>query len=219
MLKRSIPLALVALFAVSAFAATPTLTLVEPIRDFGTVAKGEKLDWSFPIKNTGDADLQILAVRPTCGCTVAEYDKVIKPGETGKVVAHVDTSQFSGPISKAVIIESNDANTPSAQVTIRAVVKPYVEAFPAGFVRFNVVQGDTQSQTVTIYSEEEEPFEIIRTEVPGDWVKVETKKAEAAEIVAAGRPTQAQYRVTMTYGGNGFVSQITDTVARFFDRR
>jgi hypothetical protein len=201
-IKRSIGVIFAAAFALSAFAqATPQVTLVDPIKDFGTVAKGDKLDHAFSIRNTGTADLQILAVRPTCGCTVAEFDKVIKPGEVGKVVAHVDTTQFSGPISKAVIIETNDISTPNAQVTVRAVVKPFVEAFPAGFLRFNMVQGDTAAQSVVIYSEEEAPFEIVRADVPGEHVKVEFKKAVGEEIVKAGRPNQAQYIATVTYGG------------------
>ena len=65
----------------------PRLTIVEPVKDYGTIAKGEKLDWSFLVKNTGDSDLQIIAAKPGCGCTVADFDKVIKPGETGKVTA------------------------------------------------------------------------------------------------------------------------------------
>ena len=77
----------------------PRLTIVEPVKDYGTVAKGEKLDWAFVVKNTGDADLQIISAKPGCGCTVADYDKVIKPGETGRVTAHVDTTAFAGPIA------------------------------------------------------------------------------------------------------------------------
>ena len=73
----------------------PRLTIVEPVKDYGTVAKGEKLNWTFAIKNTGSSDLQIIAARPACGCTVAEFDKVVKPGETGKVSAAVDTTAFS----------------------------------------------------------------------------------------------------------------------------
>ncbi|MGZ8854278.1 MAG: DUF1573 domain-containing protein, partial [Thermoanaerobaculia bacterium] len=115
----------------------PRLTVVESVKDFGTVPKGEKLDWSFVVKNTGNADLEILAARPSCGCTVADFDKIIKPGQSGKVTAHVDTTNFAGPIAKAVTIDTNDPSTPSAQVTIHAIVKPYVEAHPAGFVRFN----------------------------------------------------------------------------------
>ena len=82
--------------------------IVEPVKDYGTVAKGEKLDWAFLVKNTGDADLQIIAAKPGCGCTVADFDKVIKPGETGKVTAHVDTTAFAGPIAKTVTLETND---------------------------------------------------------------------------------------------------------------
>src|SRR5687768_3267337 len=154
----------------------PRLTLVDPIKDFGVVAKGEKLSWTFGIKNTGTADLEILAARPACGCTVAEFDKVIKPGQTGKVVSNVDTTAFTGPIAKSVTLETNDPAAPTAQVTISATVKPYVDVHPAGFVRYNMLQGDVETQSVTLYSEESEPFEIVRVESPQEWIKVDYKK-------------------------------------------
>src|SRR5687767_13848508 len=73
----------------------PRLKLTEPLKDFGSVPKGRMLDWSFEVLNTGTTDLEILAAKPTCGCTVADFDKVIKPGKSGKVTAHVDTTSFS----------------------------------------------------------------------------------------------------------------------------
>ncbi|HEY6138312.1 MAG TPA: DUF1573 domain-containing protein [Thermoanaerobaculia bacterium] len=181
----------------------PRLTIVEPVKDYGTVPKGDKLEWSFLVKNTGDADLQIIAAKPGCGCTVADFDKVIKPGSTGKVTAHVDTTAFAGPIAKSVTLETNDPNTPTAQLTLHAIVKPYVEAYPAGFVRYTLLQGDADSQTVTLYSEEDEPFEITRIEVPGDYVKATFAKIEKKEDLApnVGRPGQNQYKVTITVGG------------------
>jgi len=181
----------------------PRLTIVEPVKDYGTVPKGDKLEWSFLVKNTGDADLQIIAAKPGCGCTVADFDKVIKPGSTGKVTAHVDTTAFAGPIAKSVTLETNDPNTPTAQLTLHAIVKPYVEAYPAGFVRYTLLQGDADSQTVTLYSEEDEPFEITKIEVPGDYVKATFAKIEKKEDLApnVGRPGQNQYKVTITVGG------------------
>lgn len=194
----------------------PRLTLVDPLKDFGTVAKGQMLDWSFTVKNTGDADLQILSANPTCGCTVAEFDKVIKPGQTGKVSAHVDTTAFSGPISKAVTLSTNDPNTPSAQLSIHAVVRPYVEAFPAGFVRFNVLQGESATQSLKFYSEEEQPFEITRFEVPSENVKVNIRKIESAEErVEAGRAGQNQYAVDFVYTGGAKVGPIAEKVKLF----
>jgi len=188
----------------------PRLTIVEPVKDYGTIAKGEKLDWAFLVKNTGDSDLQIIAAKPGCGCTVADFDKVIKPGETGKVTAHVDTAAFAGPIAKTVTLETNDPTTPTSQLTIHAVVKPYVEAFPAGFVRFNLLQGDADTQSVMLYSEEDEPFQVTKVELPIDpatnepvkWVKVTYDKvAEADKAPNVGRPGQDQYKVNITVGG------------------
>ncbi len=184
-------------------AKAPRLSLVEPVKDFGTVPKGEKLDWSFEIKNTGTSDLEILAAKPACGCTVADFDKVIKPGGTGKVTAHVDTTNFAGPISKAVMLETNDPSAPSAQITISAIVKPYVEAFPNGFVRFNMIQGDTEKQSVTLYSEEETPFEIVKIETPSEWIKADYAKLDSASALPkVGRAGQNQYRLDITVGGD-----------------
>jgi hypothetical protein len=200
-------LALTAPFAVAQEKAStdaakgPHLSLTEPIKDFGTVPKGQKLDWSFVVHNTGTSDLEILAAKPGCGCTVADFDKIIKPGQTGKVTAHVDTTNFAGPIAKAVTLETNDAATPNAQLTITAIVKPYVDAFPAGFVRFNMLQGDVDKQTLTIFSEDEVPFEIVKVESPQEWIKVDYKKAEGSDIQKIGRSGQNQYKFDVTVGG------------------
>jgi hypothetical protein len=181
----------------------PRLTIVEPVKDYGIVPKGDKLEWAFLVKNTGDSDLQIIAAKPGCGCTVADFDKVIKPGTTGKVTAHVDTTAFAGPIAKTVTLETNDPNTPTAQLTLHAIVKPYVEAYPAGFVRYNLLQGDADTQTVTLYSEEEEPFEIKNVEVPNEYTKATFTKIENKADLApnVGRPGQNQWRVNITVGG------------------
>ena len=189
--------------ATASAAKAPRLTLTEPIKDFGTVPKGEVLDWSFEIRNTGTTDLEILSARPACGCTVADYDKVIAPGQTGKVTAHVDTAAFAGPIAKSVTLETNDASTPSAQVTITAVVKPYVEAHPRGFVRYNIIQGEAKKETITLYSEDETPFKILSIESPQDWIKAEYRQATDSEIVkSVGREGQAQYVIDVTVGGD-----------------
>lgn len=181
----------------------PRLTIVEPVKEFGEVAKGDKIDWSFEIKNTGTADLDIIAAKPSCGCTVADFDKVVKPGETGKVTAHIDTTAFTGPIAKTVTLETNDPTSPTSQLTLHAIVKPFVDAYPAGFVRFNLLQGETATQNITLYSDEDVPFEITNVQVPGDWVKVTTHKlADADRVQNMGRSGQNQYRVDITVGAN-----------------
>ena len=210
MSKRLSVITLIALMLTASFAFAeeqeavkgPRLTLVEPLKDFGTVAKGEKLEWSFQVKNTGTSDLEIIAAKPTCGCTVADFDKVIKPGATGKVSAHVDTTGFAGPINKGITLETNDPTAPTAQVTITAVVKPFVDAYPAGFLRYNLLQGDVEKQSVTLFSDETEPFQITGVESPQDWIKVEYKKVEGLDrLQNIGRDAQNQYKLDITLGG------------------
>lgn len=179
----------------------PRLTLTEPIKDFGTVPKGTKIDWSFEIKNTGTTDLEITSAKPACGCTVADFDKVIKPGATGKVSARVDTAAFAGPISKGITLQTNDPQAPSAQVTINAIVKPYVDAYPNPLLRYNLVQGEVSKQSLLIYSEEQEPFEILKVESPQEWISVDFKKAEGDDIRKVGRTGQNQYVLDVTLGG------------------
>jgi len=187
----------------AAAAAAPKIDVLEPVKDYGTVPKGTKIDWAFAVRNNGASDLEIKSAAPSCGCTVTDFDKVIKPGQTGKINAHVDTAAFSGPISKHVTVMSNDPATPATQLTLNATVKPYVESLPTGFLRYNVLQGADQTQTVTLYSEEEQPFEIKGIDVPpGDFVKVNyTKVDKDTDRVPAGKEGQTQYKVNVTLGG------------------
>ena len=198
---RSLTLAsfiLASLLAVPALAA-PKLKVAQPIRDFGTVAKGDVLTAVFEIENAGDTPLEILAVKPACGCTAADFDKLILPGKTGKVTAKVETASFAGPISKGITIETNDAGATSMQLAVTAIVKPYVEAYPAGFVRFNLLRGAVESQSVTLYSEETEPFSIVSVEPPADWIAVKHRKLDAAERVPRiGRDGSDQHRIEVT---------------------
>ena len=185
----------------SGAAAAPKLSLADPVRDFGTVPKGDTIAWDFTVRNIGTADLEILSVQPACGCTVADFDKVIKPGQTGKIHAVVDTTTFSGPIAKTIAVQTNDPATPMAQLTMRADVKPYVQAFPNGFLRYMLQLGQSDKQTTILVTEDEEPFEIVSIESPADYIKVDYEKVPVAERASAGRSGQEQYRLNVTVGG------------------
>ena len=79
--------------------------------DFGTVKAGGKLTHTYIIKNEGDADLLILKVEPSCGCTVADYDDdPIKPGETGEIKIVFNTKGRKGMAYKDITVKSNAEN-------------------------------------------------------------------------------------------------------------
>ena len=124
--------------ASAAFAAAPDISVEETVVDLGRVTQGEIAEVEFSVENRGDEPLQI-RVRPTCGCTVADFDKLIPARDRGTVRARIDTSSFAGPISKSILVLSNDPDEPSLNLVIRAEVRPVLAILPRPLVRMETV--------------------------------------------------------------------------------
>src|SRR5262249_21609247 len=75
-------------------------------------------------------------------------------GAEGKVQTSVDTKSFTGPISKSVLLVSNDPERGQINLFIKANVKPFVDILPQPYVRMSVVKGDSDSRDVILISEE-----------------------------------------------------------------
>ncbi|HUM01841.1 MAG TPA: DUF1573 domain-containing protein, partial [Thermoanaerobaculia bacterium] len=159
-------------------AATPKAVITDDKKDAGTVPKGELIKHTFLVKNTGTADLLITDVKPACGCTVTEYDKVIKPGTEGKIALTIETKTFTGPIAKTALVLTNDPTMPQLTLHISAIVKPYVEAAPYGFFRIQALTGESVSSEMILGSDDP-AFAPSKIEVPYKFLR--TTLAEASE--------------------------------------
>lgn len=192
---------------------TPKAVAVEPIKDAGTVPKGEKIIHDFAIRNDGDAPLEITNVRPACGCTVAEYDKVIAPGKVGKVHAELDTSTFNGPIAKGVSVFTNDPATPELELTVRAKVEPYIAVKP-GYARYITVQGEPHEGTLaqTLWVPDGTPMEIVKVDSPWPFLDVKFREAKPEERVSDPNAKGKQWRVEMTLTNYAKVGPLADHV-------
>lgn len=175
--------------------AAPKIDISQETKDMGTIPKGQVIETDFVIKNSGGSDLIISDARPSCGCTVSSFDKVIKPGTEGKVHTSVDTKSFSGPISKSVLVVSNDPDRPQMNLFVKAVVKPFVDVAPQQYVRFSVVKGDPASQDVILISEEK-GFKPTVAETAQPYVKAEISPAGDKDKIA-GRPGD-QYKLNVS---------------------
>lgn len=195
----------------------PKAVATEPIKDIGFVAKGEKAAYDFAIRNEGDAPLQIQEVRAACGCTVADYDKVIAPGQTGKVRVSVDTTTFNGAIAKGVTVFTNDPATPQMELTIRAQVEPFIKAKP-GYARFITVQGETKEGTIvqTLWTPDKSPMNIVKVDSPYPFLKVEYHEAKPEERLKE-ISDQQQWKVEMHLSNEAPVGPLTETVKVYTD--
>jgi len=216
-MHRQIKTAILALCAALLVAASllaagkPKATVAEPVTDVGTVPKGEKIIHDFLIKNEGDADLQITNVQPACGCTVAEFDKVIKPGATGKVHAVVDSSTFNGPISKGVSVFTNDPDHPQIELTVHAKIEPYIAVKP-GYARYITVQGEPQEGNIvqTLWAPDGSSWDVTGVDSPYPYLTVAFHEAKPEERLPEAKGKQ--WKVEMKLSNNAKVGPLADYV-------
>ena len=176
-------------------AAAPKAVLPEGKKEVGTVAKGDLIKHTFVIKNSGTADLLITDVKPACGCTVSEYDKVVKPGAEGKIALTIETKQFSGPIAKTVLVLTNDPTMPQLTLHVSGYVKPYVETHPYGFFRIQALTGESTASELILASDDP-AFAPSKVELPYKFLKSALVEVPEKERVA-GKGAK-QYKLTLS---------------------
>src|SRR5204862_5919739 len=104
---------------------SPKIVFDTPIFDFGRARAGDPVKHTFVFTNTGDAALEITAVRPGCGCTTAgEWTKKVEPGKTGSIPIAVNVAATwpAGAIIKVVHVDSNDRSQPQVQLQVKGMV-------------------------------------------------------------------------------------------------
>lgn len=189
---------LLAAAALLAQGAKPKTVVVEPIKDVGFVGKGEMASHEFAIRNDGDAPLELREVRAACGCTVADFDKSIAPGKSGKVRVTVDTETFNGPIAKGVTVYTNDPATPTVELTVRANVGQFVKVKP-GYARYLTVQReDKQGKIVqSLWTPDKTPFQVLKVESPYPFLSVRFWEAKPEERLQEAADQQ-QWKIEMS---------------------
>jgi hypothetical protein len=151
----------------------------------GTVAQGTDISHAFTIKNVGQHPLTVDA-KPGCGCTVAEFDKLIAPGSSGKVTATVRTANFKGPITKSITVSTNDPDHASVMLQISADISVPFEVLPSDTVSFMGRYDELTPQEVTIFASDAAPFDVTSATVRDGGFKVTV--VAAPETGTAGKP-------------------------------
>ena len=176
----------------------PVIDFPEKIRDFGVVARGEKIKAVFLVKNTGAAPLLINQIRPTCGCTVTSpVPPPIPPGGDAKIEAEVATADFSGPMSKAVMIYSNDPDTPQVNLVIKFESRAFIEVLPRPLLRYTVLQGEASTQKVVLFPFDQSEFKVTGVETGSSPYKVDFRELTDKERLPDRKGSQWEVAVTV----------------------
>ena len=111
--------------------------------DFGTVARNEKSEHIFEIKNLYEEDIQVVGVTTSCRCTDLVLDKyVLKEGETAKLTAKFNTRQFTGFKQATVTIRFAPPFAAEVQLTVKGTIRGDV-LFEPSSVDFGTITAES----------------------------------------------------------------------------
>jgi len=87
--------------------ASPKFQWEKTTHDFGKINQDNPVGYEFKFKNTGNAPLVISEVKPSCGCTIADYThEPIAPGAVGYVKTTYNAKSV-GTFHKSITITAN----------------------------------------------------------------------------------------------------------------
>ncbi len=174
MRKLALVLAICALSAVPALGQTSgawadKLFANKTTHDFGTVARGTQLKFSFPIKNIYAVDLEITSVRVSCNCVDAKASKkVLKPQEEATIDIVMDARRFTGTKQVNVFVTVGPEYISTATLIVKAYARSDVVMNPGEF-NFGVVpQGQQPTLTMDVEYAGQLDFRIKEVVKPAD---------------------------------------------------
>ncbi len=189
----------------------PAITAAEPAHDFGNVFEGAELEHTFVLSSSGEADLVIHKVKPSCGCTIANMWVVAGDGSrtayeegsalpTGAQLAVDTTFKTLGKKGKQEKPVKVYANIPagSLELTIRANVRPFLQIMPERIVfdRFSV--RESREGSAEVRSVSREPLALVLPEQ--SFPDKLTVRLEPVDPDASGRSAVWQILAKMDAG-------------------
>jgi len=119
--------------------------------DFGTVARGAKVEYKFKLKNIYLQDVHIASVRSSCGCTTATIEKpLLKTYETGAIVATIDTRSFWGQRGATLTVTFDKPRWAEVQLQDSVHIRSDVVFEPGSVAMGEMDQGKAVEKKVVV---------------------------------------------------------------------
>jgi len=121
--------------------------------DFGTVARGAKVEFEFEFQNVFVEDVHIAGIRTSCGCTtpiIKDGKRTYKTWEKGAIIAHLNTKAFMGYKSAAIIVTIDKPFFAEVQLNITSRIRSDVVFSPGVVELGNVDQGTEVTKKIQI---------------------------------------------------------------------
>ncbi len=122
-MKTKLVLFVAGALSLMSFALVGALSWKSEIVELGEIEHNVPKVVEFTFTNTSSSDIQVTNVRPSCGCTNADFTKeAIKPGKTGTVKATYNAAAVGAFTKTLTVTTSADPN--AITLTFKGTVKP-----------------------------------------------------------------------------------------------
>lgn len=119
--------------------------------DFGTVARGAKVEYRFVLKNRYLQDVHIASVRSSCGCTQVRIEKpLLKTYETGAIVATIDTRSFQGQRGATITVTFDQPRWAQVQLQDSVFIRSDVVFEPGSVALGEIDKGKGAEKKVVV---------------------------------------------------------------------
>lgn len=161
------------------------ISFEKPIVDFGTVKRGQKLTATFQFKNIGQGVLTIQGIQAACDCTTSESvkGKSYGPGELGSIDVIFDTKDYTGRVSKAITVITNERSMSDRTLTIAATVNSEINATPPLADFGEVVLNQSPEQVIRIKGNMKNDLRIEKIRFNQDYLEVNYRKENQDFVV------------------------------------
>jgi hypothetical protein len=151
----------------------PDIEFEEPVYNFGTVQKGEKVTHVFKFKNQGQGLLKIKKVKSTCGCTVPkDYTKEIPAGGEGQIKVTFNSKNFFGAVTKTIRVSSNDPDEAVVNISLKGTIVADVVVSPPGLLGFGLIRkGQAATRNITVTQSGSQELKILKVETDQPFIK------------------------------------------------
>jgi hypothetical protein len=147
----------------------PSISFDNVSRDFGTVIEDTLLTHTFYLTNRGSENLEILSIRPSCGCTAATTSaNTVLPGKKSDIIVEFDTAGFLGDKENTVMVRTNDPENSLVVLTINATIVSPVKVLPERIWLGDINSGGKILREIKVVDPGDESLQVTNISSPPD---------------------------------------------------
>jgi hypothetical protein len=106
------------------FSMAPVAVFSSSTQSFDTIANNKLITTKYLLKNQGQSDLIIHAVKPSCGCTAVKPEKnILAPGDSASIEVVFSPIGRSGEFNKVITVITNDPKAYKQYLWLKGYIK------------------------------------------------------------------------------------------------